>query len=162
LNNCALSSVYLDMNNAARISSPRLVAHPKRHAAGPKLAPGVVAQVRLAFRPRARLATLLGCLLGGFVPLASFVVAHREANFADLHGWIADFLVLGGLVFSAKTVREWGVLAFNDGRKALGFVVLIEGVSTLSQTPWLAITALSYLIGINAVATGCTLSLNRK
>jgi len=147
------------MNTAAapRRSSPRLRIAPTTRA--PQAPPGVVAQVRLAFRPRARLATLLGCLLGGFVPVASFILAHREAEFDDLHGWLAVLLVLGGLVFSAKTVLEWGSMAFHDGRKALGLVVILEGSMTLSHTPWLAGAALAYLVGINALATGCTLSL---
>ncbi len=148
--------ILFGMTNAVRRSSPRLIMAPAPRRSPTPL--GVVAQVRLAFRPKARLATVLGALLGGFVPLASYTVAHQEANFDTLRGWIAVGLVLGGLVFSAKTVREWGELAFHDGRKALGFVVLMEGVATLSQTPWLALAALSYLVGINAVATGCTLS----
>ena len=116
--------ILFGMTNAVRRSSPRLIMAPAPRRSPTPL--GVVAQVRLAFRPKARLATVLGALLGGFVPLASYTVAHQEANFDTLRGWIAVGLVLGGLVFSAKTVREWGELAFHDGRKALGFVVLMR------------------------------------
>jgi hypothetical protein len=126
------------MNAAPRRSSPRLriaQAAPK----APQAPPGVVAQVRLALRPKARLATLLGCLLGGFVPLASYVVAHREVDTGTAHGLVSLLLVLGGLVFSAKTVFQWGQLAFQHGGKALGFTVLMEGVMTMSHTPWLAL-----------------------
>jgi hypothetical protein len=109
-------------------------------------------------RPKARLATTLGALLGGFVPVASFVVAHREVGW-DAHGILAAVLVLGGLVFSAKTVRQWAALACRDDYKALGFVVLLEGVMVTSHTEWLGYAALAMLVGINAVSTGCTLSL---
>ena len=68
-------------------------------------------------------------------------------------------LVLGGLLFSAKTVWQWAHQAFaNDAWKATGFVVLLEGVMTLSQIPALAIAALVLLTAINGIATGVVLS----
>jgi uncharacterized membrane protein len=99
------------------------------------------------------LATLVGCVLGGFVPLASYVLAHLPSPSTALWG-----LVVGGLLFSAKTVWQWGLLAFADPWKASGFVLLIEGVMVLSPVPWLAVTALALLVAINAIATGCTLA----
>lgn len=158
LNNCELPSVQQPMNTAPRRSSPRLRIAPAAPRA-PQASPGVVAQVRLALRPKARLATLLGCLLGGFVPLASYVVAHGEVDLETVHGMVSLLLVLGGLLFSAKTVFAWGRMAFNHGGKALGFTVLLEGVMTMSHTHWLAFIALGYLVSVNAIATGCTLSL---
>jgi hypothetical protein len=89
------------------------------------------------------------------------VVAHREVDTGTAHGLVSLLLVLGGLVFSAKTVFQWGQLAFQHGGKALGFTVLMEGVMTMSHTPWLALAALGYLTAINGLATGCTLSLNK-
>lgn len=130
---------------------------PRRSAS--KLPLGVVEQVRVALQPKNRLATLLGFLLGGFVPLASYVVAHYEiASSEALYTQLSSYLVLGGLLYSAKTVYAWGKRAFASPAKALGFVVLLEGVMTTSSTAWLAIAALSYLVVINGVATGCTLS----
>jgi hypothetical protein len=126
---------------------------------------GVVDQVRAAFAPKARLATFLGCLLGGFVPVATFVVAHYEVDTARLgssHSVLSIVLVLGGLLFSAKTVYGWGKLAFQAPAKAFGFVILTEGVMTLAQTSWLSVAALIYLVAINGIATGCTLSLKRS
>ena len=112
--------------------------------------------------PKARLATVTGFLLGGFVPLASYVVSHYEIDpSAPLYLQIASLLVLGGLCYSARTVYTWGKLAFHSGGKAAGFVVLVEGVMVVSHTPWLALSALVYLIVINGVATGCNLSLGR-
>ena len=124
---------------------------------------GVVDQVTAAFRPRARLATILGFALGGFVPLASYVVAHHEIDPAvALYQQIATLLVLGGLLYSAKTVYAWGKLAFRAPLKAAGFVVLLEGVMVFAHTQWLALAALTYLIAINGLATGCNLALDRK
>jgi hypothetical protein len=121
--------------------------------------PTVVQQVRTALRPGNRLATSLGFLLGGFVPLASFFVAHYEVTrMAPWYEQKPVFLVLGGLAYSARTVWQWGRLAFQNAVKALGFVVLLEGVMVTSHIPWLSIAALAYLIAINGVATGCHLT----
>lgn len=120
---------------------------------------GVVAQVRTALAPRARLATLIGCVLGGFVPIAVYVVAHHELDLArPLWAQFGTLLVLGGLAYSASTVFTWGRQAFKSQVKAAGFVVLLEGVLIGSATPWLALVALAVLAAVNAIATGATLS----
>ena len=118
-----------------------------------------VQQVRVALRPRNRLATLLGFVLGGFVPLASFFVAHYELTAATpLYTQRSLYLVLGGLAYSAKTVWQWGKIAFQNAFKAAGFVLLLEGVMVSSTIAWLSIAALAYLMAINGVATGCNLT----
>lgn len=140
-------------------SSPRLrTASPAPAPRAPRtLRPlGVVQQVREALKRRNRLAAALGFLLGGFVPVASFVVAHGELD-AARSLWLqpGTALVLGGLLFSAKTVYSWSKLAFGESSKALGFVVLLEGVMILAKTGWLGAAALGLLVGINGVATAC-------
>lgn len=121
---------------------------------------GVVDQVREALKPKTRLATFLGFLLGGFVPLASFVVAHYEVTMSKpLYSQLGMYLVLGGLIYSAKTVYSWGERAFNSPVKAVGFVVLLEGVMVGAQTPWLSFAALTYLVCVNGIATGCNLAV---
>jgi uncharacterized membrane protein (UPF0136 family) len=114
---------------------------------------GVIGQVRVALKNP--VALVLGALLGGFVPVATYFVAHGEAQGFSL----ATVLVLGGLVYSAKTVWAWGRLAFGCVWKATGFVLLVEGVMVTSKTPGLAVAALCYLVAINAIATGCLLAL---
>lgn len=123
--------------------------------------PGIVDQVRIAFSRNNRLATVIGGLLGAIVPLATFMVAHEELGATP---WLnpMSLLVLGGLLYSARTVYQWGRLAFGSWAKALGFTVLLEGVMTCSAQPWLAITALVYLCAINAIATGVTLTRGVK
>lgn len=121
----------------------------------------VVDQVVTACRPQNRVATLLGALLGGFVPVATYVVAHQETTSAPLWTQLPALLVLGGLAYSALTVYRWARMAVGHAVKAAGFVVLLEGVMVASSTPWLGLVALGYLVGINAIATGCQLSLDR-
>lgn len=158
-------------------SVPTLVTSPiktRRAPATPSSAirkhVGVVEQVRIACSRQYRLATVIGCLLGAIVPFSTFMIAHHEllseVNLQALSAgeWpgfrflVSAALVLGGLLFSAKTVYQWGELALSSKVKAVGFTILLEGVMTTSSQEWLSITALVYLCAINAIATGVTLA----
>ena len=124
------------------------------HPATASASPGIIAQIHIAARNP--LPAVIGALLGALVPSATFVVGHYE-----LATWTEPkaLIVLGGLLFSALTVFRWGRLAFGSAVKALGFVVLAEGVMTFCSTAWLSVVALGYLVLINAIATGCTIAL---
>jgi hypothetical protein len=125
--------------------------------------PTVIGQIRLAFRKQNRLATFVGALLGGGVPLASWQLAHREIDASQpFYGQIAAWLVLGGLLFSAVTVYGWSRQAFGSTAKALGYTVLLEGVLITARTSWLSVAALVVLISVNAVATGVKLALAKR
>ena len=115
---------------------------------------GVIDQVKMAAKNP--LAALAGFILGGFVPVATFSVSHLDKNLNEYVLWT---LVIGGLIYSALTVFGWAKMAFVNGLKAFGFVVLIEGVMTLSGIAWLSYAALALLVIINGIATGATLSL---
>jgi hypothetical protein len=118
----------------------------------------LVDQVRRATYRKNRLAMWAGAILGGFVPLASYILAHYEV--ADRRGmW---FLVGAALLFSAKSVFDFGCEAFDSPLKAFGFVMLLEGVMVLSSTWWLGGAALALLVGINAVETGTNLALDHS
>lgn len=118
----------------------------------------VVEQVRVAFKPHNRLATTCGFILGGFVPSATFCILHWDV--AE-HPWMWA-VAAGGLIFSAKTVYDWGRVAFGNGAKALGFCLLVEGVMSLSSIFYLAAAALGLLVLVNGIATGCVLALNQS
>ena len=115
---------------------------------------GVIDQVKMAARNP--LAALAGFILGGFVPVATFTVSHLDKSINEYVMWA---LVIGGLIYSALTVFGWAKMAFVNGLKAFGFVILIEGVMTLSGVAPLAYAALAMLVLINGIATGATLSL---
>lgn len=121
--------------------------------------PSVIYQVKRAFKSGNRLATFVGLMLGGFVPLASYVIAHSETGAFDFSHARSISIVAGALLYSAKTVYEWARMAFVSVLKSVGFVFLTEAVMISSTTHWLTIAALCYLISINAIATGCNLSL---
>jgi hypothetical protein len=120
---------------------------------------GVVGQIRFAFSKGAYLGTTIGLVLGGSVPVGAYVICHNELSSAEGWRWTALLLlVLGGLLFSAKTVWQWAAAAFQDAWKASGFVVLLEGIMVLAETTWLSWGALGLLIAINGIASGVTLS----
>lgn len=119
---------------------------------------GIVKQVKTAFKKGNRLATLIGCLLGGFVPLASSITAHQHMESNSTKA-VCFSMVGAGLLYSAKTVFEWAMLAFNNLFKSIGFCILIEGVMVTSTVTWLSTVALVYLIFINGISTGCRLSV---
>jgi VIT1/CCC1 family predicted Fe2+/Mn2+ transporter len=119
---------------------------------------GVLDQVARSGKRGNRLGTAVGAVLGGFVPLASYTMAHSEAA-ANPVMWV---LVAAGLGYSATTVFDWARVAFKNPIKALGFVALLEGVMTFSRTHWLGIAGLALLIAINATATGCNLVADKR
>lgn len=118
----------------------------------------IVDQVRTATFRQNRLATVMGFLLGSTIPLCTYWIAHHETNDRPMM-WL---LAAGGLIYSAKTVFDWASVAFKHPAKALGFVVLLEGVMTFSATPWLGWLCLILLMAINGVSAGCQLALDRR
>jgi hypothetical protein len=131
--------------------APRDAKRSKRVAA-------ILDQIATALRPGNRLALAIAAILGGFIPAASYVVAHYEVAMSPAK-WI---LVLAGLAYSGLTVFEWANIAFRSVLKSAGFVVLLEGISTFASTEALSLTAVSCLVFINAVATSTNLINDRK
>jgi hypothetical protein len=123
----------------------------------------VVSQLECAIRrPQA---TLIGALVGGVVPWFARTLAHEELPAAWSAGQRAVALlmiavVLGCACFSALTVYKFGRATFNDHRKALGFVLAIEGVMLVSQGATSAV-ALAVLVAINALSNGSAIALAR-
>jgi len=144
----------------AHIAAPRMRQQPLPGIAAKQRS--VVQQVKAAAHPRARLATAVGSVLGGFVPLASWQMAHHELSAAQpLYTQLIAYIVLGGLIYSSTNVYSWGRAAFRGRVKAAGFVLLLEGVLVASSTGWLSIAALAILMGVNAITTGATLSVEQ-
>jgi len=139
--------------------APKIIENPVRSISdGGNARLGVLEQVERSLKPGNRLATLMGAMLGGFIPLASYTIAHQEAPNTPVL-WM---LVACGLAYSALTVFDWARVAFRHPVKAVGFCALLEGVMTFSSTQWLGITALAMLIVINGIATGCNLVADRR
>lgn len=97
--------------------------------------------------------TVVGMILGSFVPLASYTLVHVEVEATPLL-WL---LVAGGLIYSALTVYKWAYRAFEYRAKALGFVVLLEGAMTFSRVKWLGLAGLAILMCLNGVTAAASL-----
>ena len=123
----------------------------------------VVTQLECALRnPHA---ALIGALIGGLVPWFGRTLAHDQVPAAWSAGNTSLALtmiavVLGCALFSALSVYKFGKAAFGDSRKALGFVLALEGVMLVS-TGATSTVALAVLILINAVANGSVIALAR-
>jgi hypothetical protein len=123
----------------------------------------VVTQLECAFRnPHA---ALIGALIGGLVPWFGRTLAHDQVPAAWSAGHTALALVMvavvmGCALFSALSVYKFGKAAFGDARKAIGFVLALEGVMLVS-TGVTSTVALAVLVLINAVANGSVIALAR-
>jgi len=135
-----------------------------RHAATDRSATtDIVSQLECAIRyPHA---TLIGALVGGLVPWFARTLAHDQlpATWSSNHGLAMVMLavVLGCACFSGITVYKFGRATFSDKRKALGFVLAIEGVMLVS-TGVTSGVALAVLVLINALSNGSSIALARQ
>lgn len=124
----------------------------------------IVTQLECAVRhPQA---TLIGALIGGLVPWFARTLAHEEVPAAWSDGsrslaLVMIAVVLGCACFSALTVYKFGRAAFGDSRKALGFVLALEGVMLISHGTT-SMCALALLIVINAIGNGSVIALSRE
>ena len=86
----------------------------------------------------------------GFLPIASYVIAHMEAQ-QDPRLWV---LVAACLICSAPTLATWAKIWTGKGWlghvKAWGFTVLLEGTMIFSHTEPLRIGGMLLLVVINA------------
>lgn len=123
----------------------------------------VVTQLECAIRnPHA---AAIGAVIGGLVPWFGRTLAHEEIPStwsAGNHGFAAAMIavVIGCGLFSGLSVYKFGRSAFGDPRKALGFVLALEGVMLVSHGATSAV-ALAVLIAINAVSNGSVIALAR-
>lgn len=87
----------------------------------------------------------IAAISAGFLPVASFVIAHIEA---PGNPWMWG-LVLAALAFSAPTLADWATKWCKDRWKAWGFTVLLEGVMVFSTVQYLAVAGAVILVIIN-------------
>jgi hypothetical protein len=118
----------------------------------------IISQLHIAVRNPTAL--LLGGACGALVPLGTWYVTHELLHGDLVQLSILLLLVLGGLVFSCLSVYAFARAVFGTWYKALGFVIALEGYMTFTAG-WLSVTALVFLIAINAIANGCRVAAER-
>lgn len=117
---------------------PETVQQPKKGR------PPVIIQAK----QRRQFGQFVAAFAAGFLPVASFVLAHHETQSTPWL-WI---LVVAGLAYSAPTLADWATEWTKSKVKAWGFTVLLEGVMIASSTQALAYCGLVILVAINAHA----------
>lgn len=142
------------LNNLQLVDRPARPA-PKRRVVAAGVSRDVIGQVRTAWRSPAALS--VGAAMGGFVPVATFTLAH-DGGLTPLL-WV----ILGaGSAFSLVKVIGVAEQVFRSRAQGTMFAVLLEGVALAAPQLWLARGALGFLVLINAVALGCGLALRQK
>jgi hypothetical protein len=138
---------------------PEVIAERQRLAAQQQTAliTNPVDQARAVFRSGNRLSALVGLIMGGFVPLASYALIHLEVGKRPTL-WV---LVAGGLVYSALNMFGWMQRLFGNRWMALGWVVLLEGTMTACSIAWLSLTGLSILMILDGITTAITITLQK-
>jgi VIT1/CCC1 family predicted Fe2+/Mn2+ transporter len=119
--------------------TPNAVAKRARAKAKPKA-------IKVSAAQKRNLNQLFAALAAGFLPIASFVLAHYEVK-TDPRLWV---LVAAALVFSAPTLAAWAQRWCVHSYKAWGFTGLLEGVMVLSHIQALSFAGLAILVLINA------------
>jgi len=132
------------LKQAAPESNAVTVAKPKAKAAPRKLP--TAAPIKVSAAQKRTIGQVIASLSAGFLPIASFVLAHYESKTQPLL-WI---LVVAALMFSAPTLISWAGKWCGNQYKAVGFTVLLEGVMVFSHTEALSFAGLLILVLINA------------
>jgi hypothetical protein len=88
----------------------------------------------------------IAAIAAGFLPVASYVVAHIEAAEKPY----LYVLVVAALAYSAPTLSTWAQKWAHHWMKAWGFTVLLEGTMILSHIQALSLTGLGILVLINS------------
>lgn len=104
------------------------------------------APIKINAAQKRTIGQVMAAVASGFLPIASFVLAHYESKTEPML-WV---LVAAALLFSAPTLAKWAEKWCGNQVKAWGFTVLLEGVMVASHTEWLSYAGLVILVVINA------------
>lgn len=122
---------------------------------------GILEDIQLAYEHKRT--ALFGALWGGFMPFGAYWTVHHDLHSLDSwREYVLVPMVAACLLFSVRTVWQWGFRSSGERIKASCWVIALEGLMIASPTQWLAVVALFYLIGINAVATACVIVRQAK
>jgi hypothetical protein len=127
---------------------------------------GPIADIRHA--TESPLALTVGSLFGGAAPLVNYFTVHLgnlvwfDEVHKEVHVTLQSplwFLVAGSFALSSKSVFRWARNTFGDVVSATGTVAMLEGALILAPHPAMGVSALVFLVAINAAAYGSALGL---
>lgn len=128
---------------------------------------GPIAEIRNSFSSPAALA--VGSAIGGAAPLVNYSTVHYgrliwfEQNVLHFAGWSPLWiLVAGSFGLSSKSVFLWGRNTFGDAWSAAALVAMLEGTLLLAPLEEMKVSALVFLVLLNAAAYGSTLARRDK
>lgn len=136
------------MDDAKTEAMPK-IAQPKPVRAGKPAAQRklpTAAPIKVSAAQKRTIGQFAAAIASGFLPIASFVIAHHEAG-ADPILWV---LVVAALAFSAPSVAGWAQKWCGHAVKAWGFTILLEGVLVFAHHEALSLGGLAMLVMINA------------
>jgi hypothetical protein len=139
----------------AKVGTAETAAKPKKASAPRKLP--TAAPIKVSAAQKRTIGQFIAAIASGFLPIASFVIAHHEASTQPML-WI---LVAAALAFSAPSVASWANKWCGNLYKAWGFTVLLEGVLVFAHHEALSLGGLAMLVMINA-ANAWTLAARRE
>ena len=142
----------------SRPSRPKAGAATLTYAQYEKLT--VVNQIRRAFMRGQRLSAVLGVVLGGSIPVATYVMIHDPRGVAAYPMlWL---LISGCLLYSAPKVFQWLTAATGSKAAAICFTLAAEGILTFVHIDSLTYLFLGILVFINAVSMACGLQVRKE
>jgi hypothetical protein len=137
--------------DGAAVAAPQKVklevkVEPKEKVAPKTRKQVTAAPIKINAAQKRTIGQIMASVAAGFLPIASFVMAHYESKTNPLL-WV---LVAAALMFSAPTLADWANKWSGNKYKAWGFTILLEGVMVASHTEWLSFAGLIILVAINA------------
>lgn len=142
----AAEKAFDDAAAPAKAVKVVIKAEPKAKAAPKTRKQPTAAPIKINAAQKRTIGQAMASVASGFLPIASFVLAHYESKTNPLL-WV---LVAAALMFSAPTLATWAQKWCGNAYKAWGFTILLEGVMVFSGTPALSYAGLAILVLINA------------
>ncbi len=103
--------------------------------------------VKINAAQKKTLGQTLASITCGFLPIASYVMAHKEAS--NGNPWLYS-IVVACLIVSAPTLAKWSA-RFMEAWKGWAFTFVLEMVMVFSHITWLNISGLVLLVLVNAM-----------
>lgn len=123
----------------------------------------VVLQFLSVVKGEHRIAACFGGIMGGLIPLCSYIGIHYEVDFTKEYylqwqWWVVVFC----LGFSLPKVYQWARIGFQSWMAGACFALAIELVMISYRNIYISLACLLVLMSINAISAGANIALKRQ